>query len=57
MHGAFIKLLCLYWCYSRFETGVSGNLWTCLKEFKPHVMFDVEWGMALEAMQGNHVSS
>ena len=53
MHGAFLKLLCGNWCSFRLETGVSGNLGSCLKEVKPRVMFAVEWGMALEAMQGN----
>ena len=37
--------------------GVSGNLWSCLNEVKPLVMFDVEQGMALEPMQGNQASS
>ena len=53
MHGAFLKLLCGNWCSFRLETGVSGNLGSCLKEVKLRVMFAVEWGMALEAMQGN----
>ena len=53
MHGAFLKLLCGKWCSFRLETGVSGNLWSCLKEVKPHVMFAVECRMALDAMQGN----
>ena len=52
VHGAFLKLLYGNWCSSTLETGVSGNLWSCLKEVKPRVMFDVERGMALEAMQG-----
>ena len=30
----------------------SRNLWSCLKEVKPIVMFDVERRMALEPMQG-----
>ena len=29
------------------------NLWSCLKEVKPLVVFDGECGMPLEAMQGN----
>ena len=33
--------------------GVSGNLWSCLKEVKPLVVSDVEYRMALEPMQGN----
>ena len=34
----------------------SRNLWSCLKEVKPLVMFDGEPGMALEQMQGNWAS-
>ena len=45
------------WCCFRFETGVSGNLWSCLKQIKPLVMYDVEHGMALEPMKGNRASS
>ena len=37
--------------------GVSGNLWSCQKEVKPLVVYDVERGMALEPMQGNQASS
>ena len=36
--------------------GVSGNLWSCLKEIKPLVVYDVECGKALEPMQGNQAS-
>ena len=36
---------------------MSGNLWSCLKEVKSFVMYDVECGMALEPMQGNLASS
>ena len=31
VHGAFLDFLCWNWCSSRLETGVSGNLWSCLK--------------------------
>ena len=34
-----------------------GNLWSCLKEVKPPVVFDGEHRMALEPMQGNRASS
>ena len=34
-----------------------GNFWSSLKEVKPLVMFDGEWGMALEPMQWNRASS
>ena len=37
--------------------GVSGNLYSCLKEIKTLVMCGVEPGMALEPMQENQVSS
>ena len=57
VHGAFLEFLCWNWCSSRLETGVSGNLWSCLKEVKPLVMYDVEQGMALEPIQGNRGSS
>ena len=35
---------------------VSGILWSCLKEFKPLVIYDVECAMALEPMQENRDS-
>ena len=34
-----------------------GNLWNCLKEVKPLVLFDGECRMALEPRQGNRSSS
>ena len=37
--------------------GVSWNLWSCLKEVKPLVVFHGELGMALEPVQGNRASS
>ena len=37
--------------------GVSGNLWSCLKEVKPLVVYDVEGRMSLEPMQVNRGSS
>ena len=37
--------------------GVSGNLWNCLKEVKPLVLYDVERWMDLESVQGKRVSS
>ena len=49
--------MCWNWCSSRLETGVSGNLWSCIKEIKPHVLYDVECRMALEPMQGSRASS
>ena len=37
-------------------TGVSGSLWSFLKEVKP-LVYDVECGMAMEPMQGKCASS
>ena len=37
--------------------GVSGNLWSCLKEVNPLVVNDVECRMALEPVKGNRASS
>ena len=34
-----------------------GTLWNSIKEVKPPFVFDVEHGIALEAMQGNRASS
>ena len=36
---------------------VSGNLWSCLKEVKPLVMYDMESRMALEPIQQKRVLS
>ena len=33
------------------------NLWSCLKEVKPLLVYDGEWGIAVEPMQGNPASS
>ena len=38
-------------------TVFSGNLWSCLKEVKPLVIFHEELGRALVPMQGNQASS
>ena len=35
----------------------SGNLWSCIKEVKPLVMFDGECLKALEPVQWNHASA
>ena len=52
MHGAFLEFLCRNWSSCRPETGVSRNLWICLKEVKPLVVYDGELGVTLEPMQG-----
>ena len=56
VHGAFLELLCRNWCSSRLETGVSGNLLSCLKEGKALVVYDVEHGLTLDPMQANRAS-
>ena len=33
--------------------GVSGNRWSCPKESKPTVLYDVEWVIALKPVQWN----
>ena len=57
VHGAFLKVLCWNRCSSRLQTGVSGNLWSCLKEIKPLVVYDGECIMPLEPMQWKWASS
>ena len=37
--------------------GVSGNLWSFLKDIKPLVVYDVICGMAMEPMKGKWASS
>ena len=44
------------WCSYGLEMVVSGNLWSCLKEAKPSVLYDGEWGIFLKPMQGNRSS-
>ena len=57
MRGTFLELLfCNYYSY-RFETGVSGNFRSFLKEVKPLVLYDVEHGIAMEPMKGKLASS
>ena len=53
----FPRVFVWNWCSSTLETGFSGNLWCFLKEVKPFFMFDVEWGIALEPIQGSRASS
>ena len=56
VHRAFLELLCRNRCTSLIEMGVLENPWSCLKEVKPLVFYDVECGMALEPLQGNMAS-
>ena len=57
VHGAFLEFLCWKCCSSRFETVVSVILWICLKWNKPLVLYDVEWGIVLDPIQGSRASS
>ena len=41
----------------RLETGVSGNLYSFLKEVKALVLYALELGIAMEQMRGNWDSS
>ena len=36
---------------------VSGNLWSCLKEVKPLVVYDGEWRIAMKPVQWNRATS
>ena len=44
-------------CSSRLETGVSGNLWSCLNEVMELVLYDVESRIDLAPVQGYRASS
>ena len=37
--------------------GVSGNLWIVVKDVKPLVLYDVEYEMAMDSMNGKCASS
>ena len=53
----FILLLYWNWCCYRIEMGVSGNLWTVVKDLKPLVVYDVECETAMDSMKGKCASS
>ena len=55
--GFFILLLYWNWCPYRLEMGVSGNLWIVVKDVKTLVVYDVEWEMSMESMNGKCASS
>ena len=55
--GFFILLLYWNWCSYRLETGVSGNLSIVVKDVKALVVYDVEWEMAMDSMNGKCASS
>ena len=37
--------------------GVSENLWIVVKDVKPLVLYDVEWEIAMDSMNGKCASS
>ena len=57
MHGAFLDLLYLNSYSYRLEAGVSVNLCSFLKQFKPLALYGVEHGIAMEQMRGKWASS
>ena len=57
VHRAVLEVLCWTCSSARLGTVYSCNLWSWIKEDKPLVMLDGEWGMALEPMQWNQASS
>ena len=57
LHGTFLELLCRNWCSSILDTGISGNLWSCLEEVKRVVVYDVQLGIALGPKHCNWASS
>ena len=56
MHGTFFELLCWNEYSYRLEAGFSENLCSFLKEVKPLVLYSVEHGIAMEAMNGKWAS-
>ena len=54
---SFILLLYRYWSFYRLEMGVSGNLWSFVKDVKPLVVYDVEWEMPMDSRKGKCASS
>ena len=55
--GFFILLLYWNWCSYRHGMGVSGNLWIVVKDVKTLVVYDVEWEMSMDSMEGKCASS
>ena len=43
-------------CSSRFVTVFLGTLWCSIKKIEAPYVFDCEYGIALQAMQGNQAS-
>ena len=57
MHGAFFVSLRILQGPSRLVTVFFWTLCSSIKEVKDPFVFDVEDGIALQAMQVNHASS
>ena len=57
MHGAFLVLLQKPQGPFRLVTVFFWTLWSSIKEVKDPFVFDVEDGIALQAMQVNQASS
>ena len=55
----YTDLFCIpevHQCSSRFVTVFLGTLWSSVKKIKAPYVFDWEYGIALNAMQGNRAS-
>ena len=54
---SYFQLLRLHQSPSRLVTVFLGTLWSSIKQIKARYVFDWEYGIALEALQGNTTSS
>ena len=55
----YTELFCIadvHHCSSRFVTVFLGTLWCSIKKIKVPYVLDLEYGIALHAMQGNRAS-
>ena len=55
----YTELFCfaeVHQCSSRFVTVFLGTLWCSIKKIEAPYVFDLEYGIALHAMQGNRAS-
>ena len=55
----YTELFCIpevHQCSSRFVTVLLGTLWCSIKKIEVPYVFDLEYGIALHAMQGNRAS-
>ena len=56
----YTELFCIpevHQCSSRFVTVFLGTLWCSIKKIESPYVFDLEYGIALHAMQVNRASS